>query len=68
MSPEKMVVMANQIVAFFNTQPGDPAPKVAAHLADFWEPRMRTQLQDYIRAGGAGLDPSVEAAARLLRD
>jgi hypothetical protein len=29
---------------------------------------MRTQLQDYIRAGGAGLDPSVEAAARLLRD
>ena len=67
MSPEKMVTMANQIAAFFNTQPGDPAPKVAAHLSDFWEPRMRAQLQNYIQDGGTGLNPSVEEAARLLQ-
>ena len=61
--------MANQIATFFKTQPGeDQLDRFAAHINDFWEPRMRTQLQDYIRAGGAGLDPSVEAAARLLRD
>lgn len=66
MSPEKMVTMANQIAAFFNSQPGDPAEKVAAHLKDFWEPRMRMQLLNYIRDGGAGLDRSVEKAAQLL--
>lgn len=66
MSPEKMVMMANQIAAFFNSQPGDPAPKVADHLRDFWEPRMRTQLQDYVAEGGAGLNPAVQKAAQLL--
>lgn len=66
MSPEKMVHMANQIASFFNSQPGDPADKVAAHLKDYWEPRMRTQLLQYIEAGGAGLDPSVSDAARRL--
>lgn len=67
MSPEKMVTMANQIARFFNSQPGDHAPReIAAHLRDYWEPRMRQQLVDYIARGGAGLDPSVEDASRLL--
>lgn len=67
MSPEKMVMMANQIATFFHSQPGDPAPKVAEHLHDFWEPRMRIQLHAYIEAGGANLDPVVVEAARLLQ-
>ena len=42
MSPEKMVRMANQIATFFKTQPKeDAAARVAAHIKDFWDPRMR---------------------------
>lgn len=66
MSPEKMVMMANQIASFFNSQPGDAPDRIADHLRDFWEPRMRTQLLTYIEAGGAGLNPAVEEAARRL--
>lgn len=66
MSPEKMVMMANQIASFFKTQPGNADERIADHLRDFWEPRMRGQLKDYVAAGGAGLDPSVQQAARLL--
>lgn len=67
MSPDKMIYMANQIATFFNTQPdADKAGKVAAHLNDFWDPRMRRQLLDHVAGGGAGLDPVViEAAARV---
>jgi formate dehydrogenase subunit delta len=68
MSPEKMVYMANQIATFFKTQPGDDqATRVAAHLNDFWEPRMRAQLLDHIAAGGKGVDPLVREAAKSLR-
>ncbi|HCQ65155.1 MAG TPA: formate dehydrogenase [Rhodobacteraceae bacterium] len=66
MSPDKMAHMANQIAAFFRSQPGDTADSVAGHLGDFWEPRMRRQLLDHVAAGGAGLDPEViEAAQRM---
>lgn len=67
MSPEKMVMMANQIAAFFRSQPGtDQAERVAAHLKDYWEPRMRQQLRDHVAAGGSGLDPLVLGAAPLI--
>lgn len=66
MSPEKMVRMANQIATFFKTQRGDDAAqKVAAHIADFWDPRMRAQLQDYVDENGAGLDEVVLRAVRM---
>lgn len=69
MSPEKMVRMANQIATFFKTQPGEDAPaRIAAHLTDFWEPRMRARLHAHVAAGGAGLDALVIAAdARIAR-
>lgn len=68
MSPEKMVHMANQIAAFFKTQPGgDAARNVAAHLRDFWEPRMREALLRHVDAGGRGLDREVIDAAAHLR-
>lgn len=68
MSPDKMIHMANQIAAFFQTQPGDDgAEKVAAHLADFWEERMRAQLFAHVDAGGDRLDPLVLEAVGHLR-
>ncbi|TGN62243.1 formate dehydrogenase [Paracoccus liaowanqingii] len=66
MSPEKMVMMANQIATFFDSQPGDPAEKVADHLRDYWEPRMRAQLLAFLESGGKGLKPSALEAARRL--
>ena len=67
MSPDKMVTMANQIATFFKTQPGDDqADRVAAHLSDFWDPRMRAQLHSYIAEGGEGLDDLVLSAARKI--
>lgn len=66
MSPEKMVMMANQIATFFDTQPGHAPDKIAAHLKDYWEPRMRDQLKSYLAAGGGGLSPSVQEAVQRL--
>ena len=67
MTPEKLARMANQIATFFKAQPkGDRAALVAKHLEDFWEPRMRRQLLELVRDGGAALDPLViEAAGRM---
>lgn len=68
MSPEKMVHMANQIAIFFKTQPGsDQATRVAGHLTDFWEPRMRDQLFAYVDDGGTGLEPLVIEAVAEIR-
>ena len=67
MSPEKMVRMANQIATFFRSQPGDDqAARVAAHLRDFWEPRMRDQLKAHVARGGDDLDALVIEAAREI--
>jgi formate dehydrogenase subunit delta len=67
MSPEKMVRSANQIATFFKTQPGGGhVEKVAAHLRDFWDPRMRAQLIDYVKAGGENLDELVLQASGQL--
>lgn len=67
MSPEKMVYMANQIAVFFRSQPGDDqAEKIALHLRDFWEPRMREQLRRHAAEGGAGLDELVLRAVEKI--
>jgi len=67
MSVEKLVHMANQIATFFRSQPGDDAAeRVAAHLRDYWDPRMRDELARHVEAGGKGLDDVVLRAARLI--
>jgi formate dehydrogenase subunit delta len=66
MSPEKMVMMANQIATFFDSQPGDPAAAIADHLGDYWDPEMRRQLAAYVAEGGARLKPAVCAAVERL--
>lgn len=68
MSPEKLVYMANQIATFFRTQPGsDQIERIAAHLSDFWEPRMLDTLAAHIAAGGQGLSAEARAALEQLR-
>ncbi len=71
MSPDKLVYMANQIATFFATQPGDDqAKRVAAHIKDFWEPRMRAQLfavLDGHETGAVVLSPLARRAAEQLR-
>lgn len=68
MSPEKLTRMANQIAIFFETQPGDDgADRVAAHLSDFWDPRMRAALLEIAAREDHGLSPLALEAARRMR-
>jgi formate dehydrogenase subunit delta len=60
--------MANQIALFMESRPHDDAVAgLAAHVNDYWEPRMRRQFLDMVAAGGAGLRPIVVEAAPLVR-
>ena len=65
----KLIRMANQIGAFFESKPHEEGVVgVAEHVNKFWEPRMRRQFFEVIDAGGDGLKPIVlEAAARIRR-
>ena len=69
MSPDKLVHMANQIATFFASQPGeDRADRMAQHLRDYWDPRMRAQIADLAEDGESGLSPLArESVARLGR-
>jgi formate dehydrogenase subunit delta len=63
MENRDMIRMANQIAAFFEAYPRTEALEgVANHIKNFWNPRMRKQLTDYIDAGAEGLSPLVTAA------
>jgi formate dehydrogenase subunit delta len=67
MSPDKLVYMANQIGKFFEAQKDtDPAKGIADHLSKFWDPSMRAKIISHLEHGGAGLDPDVKDAVRLL--
>jgi formate dehydrogenase subunit delta len=67
MQPEKLVMMANQIAKFFAAQ-GDAraVPQIADHIRQFWDPRMRRELDAHLARGGAGLDPLARAALAAL--
>ncbi len=68
MSADKLVRMANQIAQFMETKPhAEGLTLLAAHINDFWEPRMRRQLFAVLDAGGAGLRPLVIEAASQIR-
>jgi formate dehydrogenase subunit delta len=68
-SPERLVYMANQIAAFFASQPGDLAAlHVAEHLTAFWDPRMRRMIVEHLdQHDGDGLAPAALEAVRLLK-
>lgn len=68
MSPDKLVMMANQIGRFFTPQRRIDVPAaIADHLEKFWDPAMRAAIVAHLEAGGAGLDPPVRAAVERLQ-
>ncbi|MFA5901149.1 MAG: formate dehydrogenase subunit delta [Hyphomicrobium sp.] len=59
----ELIRMANQIAAFFEAYPRTEALSgIAAHIRNFWTPRMRQQMTEYIEGGAEGLSPLVTAA------
>jgi formate dehydrogenase subunit delta len=63
-----MVRMANQISGFFkNYGPDEGRKEIATHVNNFWEPRMRLHLFQYIADGGKDLSPEFLAAMDLVR-
>jgi formate dehydrogenase subunit delta len=64
----KLIYMANQIAKFMESKPHDQGIEgLAAHINDFWEPRMRRHLFEVLDAGGTGLRPLVMDAAPRIR-
>jgi formate dehydrogenase subunit delta len=68
MQTERLVRMANDIARFFASEspPNEAAQQVAGHLAKFWDPRMRHEIIQHARGGGAGLCDLARAAVGLL--
>ena len=68
MRSEQLITMANEIAAFFHGT-GDAqqgAENMANHLRRYWDPRMRKQIIQYVRDGGAGLAPIAHMAVECL--
>jgi formate dehydrogenase subunit delta len=68
MNVERLVAMANDIAAFFAVEPDQDsaAEQVAYHLKRFWEPRMRSEIQQFLAKGGAGLSPLARRGVERL--
>ena len=65
---EKLIYMANQIAAFFETMPHqEGVAGVAKHINDFWEPRMRREFFEIVETGGSHLKPLVLEAVPQIR-
>ena len=68
MQPDILVMMANQIAAFFAPQGGARAvPQIASHIQQFWDPRMRREILAHVAEGGAGLEPLAKSALASLK-
>jgi formate dehydrogenase subunit delta len=61
--------MANQIGKFFAHQKPDQAvASIAAHLRQFWDPRMRRAILEHFEDPEIHLDPAVREAVERLRE
>jgi len=60
--------MANQIAEFFaaGSEREAAVAATATHLRNFWEPRMRREIIEYARGGGAELSEVARAAVLSL--
>jgi formate dehydrogenase subunit delta len=65
----RLVAMANDIAAFFDSEPDKTvaAEGVRTHLLKFWAPRMRAEIVAYVATGAAGLTPTARAAVTSLQ-
>jgi formate dehydrogenase subunit delta len=62
------VRLANEIaIQFAHLDFTDGVTRVAKHMHDFWDPRMRRALLAYKDSGGTDLDPLAAAAIEQLR-
>ena len=68
MHADSLVRMANDIGAFFASEPDkhEAARSVLAHIKRYWDPRMRTQIVAHYDAGAEGLSGHVREAIALL--
>ncbi|WP_031432955.1 formate dehydrogenase subunit delta [Methylomarinum vadi] len=68
MDNQNLVKMANNIGAFFQSEPDRDVAiaGIEQHLKNFWEPRMRNQIIDYLQQGGNDLMDIVAEAVRRL--
>jgi formate dehydrogenase subunit delta len=65
---ERLVAMANDIAAFFDSDPDQAvaAEGVRSHIARFWDPRMRREIIAHAATGGAGMSATALAAIKAL--
>ena len=68
MDKSNLIKMANDIGSFFKSEPDRTLAiqGIEQHLRNFWEPRMRKQIVEYVEKGGADLMDIVEEAVRKL--
>ncbi len=69
MDNSNLIKMANNIGAFFKSEPEKEAgiQGVEQHLRNAWEPRMRKQIIEYVEQGGNELMDIVAEAVRRLK-
>lgn len=65
---DNLVKMANNIEAFFRSEPDREAAVggIENHIRRFWEPRMRTAIVAHLESGGAGLGELASLAVRRI--
>jgi formate dehydrogenase subunit delta len=67
MELHRLIKMANEIGGFFGQLPrAEAISSTAAHLRNFWEPRMRREIIEYARSDGHELQELVRAAVLTL--
>lgn len=68
MHNENLIKMANDISAFFGSDPDHASAVngVLDHLRKFWEPRMRKAIIAHYQAGGEGLSDLAKDAVKQL--
>lgn len=68
MDKSNLIKMANDIGSFFKSEP-DRTLAIAGieqHIKNFWEPRMRKEIVEYIENGGTDLMDIVSEAVKKL--
>lgn len=68
MDIKRLVAMANDVAAFFDSESDKAAAVegVRLHLRKFWEPRMRREIIEHVSKGGGGLTATASAAVEKL--
>lgn len=68
MDVERLVAMANDIAAFFDSEADKAvaAEGVRLHMSRYWEPRMRRAIIEHVQKGAAGLTPTARAGIERL--